>query len=243
MNIRIVSDIHTEFHADGGKGWVEDQDATGVDVLVVAGDLGTAKTIPPVLHGLCAVYPQVVYVNGNHELYGSSFDDVAKLRGFLSQQLPNLHWLHNSEVTLGGQRFVGTTMWYRDHPLVWMYKQNMNDYHTIRGGFAKRVIEENRKAVTYLQRNIKQGDVVVTHHLPSAQHIQPQYANSPLNLFYICEMEGTIAARKPALWCHGHSHDSKDYLLGQTRVKSNPLGYVGHDLNPQHDPELIVTLP
>lgn len=242
MKIRVVSDVHTEMHPDYGWAWVQGQDPTDVDVLVVAGDLGTAQTIPYVLEGLCLKYPQVVYVNGNHELYGSSFDKVAALRKELTGKTPNLHWLQNSEVTLGGQRFVGTTMWFRDSPMAQMYKGYLNDFRQIGDRFAKRVFEENRKAVKFLQANVREGDVVVTHHLPTGQHIAPWFLTSPLNVYYVCEMEGTIMAKKPAFWFHGHSHDSKDYQLGATRVFSNPFGYMGHDLNPNHDPRLVLTV-
>lgn len=239
--IRIVSDIHTEFHADMGKGWVKDQDPTGVDVLVIAGDLGTVQTIPGVLDALCEVYPQVVMVSGNHEYYGSNFDHVAALRKSLTAQHPNLHWLHNSTVTLGGQRFVGTTLWFRDDPLNALYQGSMNDFRRI-GGFANRVYKENAFAVRFLQKNIQPGDVVVTHHLPSDQKVAEQFRRSTLNRFYVCYMETTIMAKKPALWCHGHSHTSMDYTIGQTRIRSNPFGYAGHDLNAEHDENLIVTL-
>lgn len=241
MNIRLVSDIHTEFHADGGKSWVRSQDPTGVDVLVIAGDLGTLKTVPNVLYALCNVYPHVVYVSGNHELYGASFGDCAMRRRELNETLHNLHWLHNSATEINGQRFIGTTMWFRDDPMNVFYRGQMNDFRAIRG-FARQVPEENREAVRYLQANIRKGDVVVTHHLPSMRSVEPRFTHSELNRFYVCHMEATIAACKPALWCHGHSHASSDYTVGVTRVVSNPFGYVGHDLNPAFNEALIVAV-
>jgi len=82
----------------------------------------------------------------------------------------------------------------------------------------------------------------VTHHLPSDRSVDRRYQNNDLNRFYVCHMEGTIEAKKPALWCHGHSHASNDYTLGNTRIISNPFGYLGHDLNPSFDEALIVAL-
>lgn len=241
MNIRVVSDIHTEFHADGGKGWVQSQDPTGVDVLVIAGDLGTMREVPNVLAALCKVYPHVVYVNGNHELYGTSFPEVAAARQKLDEALPNLHWLHNAVTEIQGQRFVGTTMWFRDHPMNIFYRERMNDFYSIKG-FSPRVYPENREAVKFLRGSIREGDVVVTHHLPSDRSVDRRYRNSDMNRFYVCHMEGTIEIKKPALWCHGHSHASNDYMLGNTRIISNPFGYQGHDLNPSFDEALIVAL-
>lgn len=242
MKIRLVSDIHTEFHRDGGKGWVASQNPAGIDVLVIAGDLGTLKTVPNVLYALCNIYPHVVYVNGNHELYGASFGECAAKRRELNESLHNLSWLHNSATEIGGQRFIGTTMWFRDDPMNVFYRHEMNDFRAIRG-FARQVYEENREAVRYLQTNIRKGDVVVTHHLPSDRSVEARYVGSDLNRFYVCHMDATIAAQKPALWCHGHSHASSDYRIGETRVVSNPFGYVGHDLNPAFKESLVLSVP
>ena len=241
MNIRLVSDVHTEFHGDGGMAWVAKQDPTGVDVLVVAGDLGTLVTIPAVLTGLCRVYPHVVYVNGNHELYGSSFVACENARKELLASLPNLHWLQNSSVTIEGQRFIGATMWFRDNPMNFFYKNMLNDFRRIQS-FERRVYDENRRAVRYLQDQIVPGDVVVTHHLPSELSVPDQYKGSPTSRFYVCHMEATIELRRPALWCHGHTHASNDYTLYGTRVLSNPYGYQGHELNPEYDGAQLVTL-
>ncbi len=44
-------------------------------------------------------------------------------------------------------------------------------------------------------------------------------------------MDELILKRQPALWVHGHTHDSADYHLGSTHVVCNPFGYLGHELN------------
>ena len=49
-----------------------------------------------------------------------------------------------------------------------------------------------------------------------------------------------IEEQRPALWVHGHTHDSCDYQVGVTRVVCNPRGY--EDENKRFDPELVVTV-
>ena len=44
----------------------------------------------------------------------------------------------------------------------------------------------------------------------------------------------------PRLWIHGHTHGSKDYMLGDTRVICNPGGYPHRWENPNFIPRLIV---
>lgn len=72
LNLQIVSDLHWEFHADKGRGFVAAMDPTGVDVLIVAGDLTTAKYLEQSLTWLCERFEHVVYVHGNHEHYNAS---------------------------------------------------------------------------------------------------------------------------------------------------------------------------
>jgi hypothetical protein len=40
------------------------------------------------------------------------------------------------------------------------------------------------------------------------------------------------------VWLHGHMHDPVDYMIGNTRVLSNPRGYIGHEDTSRFDPSL-----
>jgi hypothetical protein len=46
-----------------------------------------------------------------------------------------------------------------------------------------------------------------------------------MNAFFVCDMVPHVRERQPKVWIHGHSHDRCDYLLGKTRVVTNPHGY------------------
>jgi Icc-related predicted phosphoesterase len=101
------------------------------------------------------------------------------------------------------------------------------------------VYSENWKAIDFLAENLGSGDVVVTHHLPSRKSVHPKYERSPLNSFFLCDVEPLIADRQPALWIHGHTHSSSDYQIGATRVVCNPAGY-GRENSEDFDPGKIV---
>lgn len=234
MRIFAVSDIHSEFHLDAGKTFATHLDNKDVDVLVVGGDTGTLRktrkgiaNVTEALGHLCDRFPHVVMTIGNHELYQCrSIREVHDTIGNFANGHPNLHWLNRTSVTIDGQRFLGTTMWFRDDPLSFGVRQNMNDFQVI-PGFVPWVFQENQKNVEFLRRNMQAGDVVVTHHLPSPQSIDPDFKGSPLNSFYVCDMTKEILAKRPALWVHGHSHHSVDYMIGDTRIVGNPFGYAG----------------
>jgi len=120
MNIQLLSDLHLEAQAD----WCPTP-ATGADVLVLAGDIGSYQNNSQLtdddfglrrfspLHG----WPTpVIFVPGNHEYDGLDFDAThARLRatcerlGLIWLEREVLHWpAPNGHRSL---RFVGTTLW------------------------------------------------------------------------------------------------------------------------------------
>ena len=67
--------------------------------------------------------------------------------------------------------------------------------------------------------------VVITHHAPSMKSIHEKYANdTELNTLYASDME-YLMSNNVKLWIHGHTHNSFDYTVGNTRVVCNPVGY------------------
>jgi len=224
MDIYVISDIHTEFHKDAGASLLAE---TGEGrVVVAAGDLTQHDQISGVLGVLCDLHEHVIYVNGNHECYGSSIQQVRDTVRNLNEKLWNLHYLDNSCTTINGQRFIGCTLWFPDHPLNDLYAGALNDFRWIKG-FRAEVYEENQKSMDFLNNNVDPDDVVVTHHAPSYQSVSEEWKTSPLNRFFICNMEGLIWNAQPSVWIHGHVHRLFDYFAGETRVVCNPFGYPG----------------
>lgn len=228
MRIAILSDLHLEFYQDHGARLLAQLDPNGVDVLVLAGDLCSARLLGITFADLCARFAQVIYVFGNHEFYGSNFNDVRAEMRAVAARHENLHWLDNDVATIGGQRFVGTTLWHTPAPDDARFAHYLTDFRVIED-FADRVEHENFRALTFLREHVTAGDVVVTHHLPSQRCVAPKFANSLLNRFFVCDVEALIRERRPALWLHGHTHAAHDLVIGQTRIVCNPLGYPGED--------------
>jgi hypothetical protein len=84
--------------------------------------------------------------------------------------------------------------------------------------------------------------VVMTHHAPSRRSIAGRYASDDLSPAFASDLEVLVAASRAALWQHGHVHDCFDYMLGKTRVRTNPRGYYGYELNPEFDPNLVIDI-
>ena len=114
----------------------------------------------------------------------------------------------------------------------------MSDFSYIKDW--RRIYEEHEYAISFLNREVKQGDIVITHHLPSELSIAPQYKRDTLNRFFCHDMTNFILDRKPSIWIHGHTHNSFDYTLGSTRIICNPAGYMGE--NRQFKFDLLVEI-
>jgi len=121
MRIHPMSDTHFERLSDHGKNFIDSLDPTGVDVLALAGDIGCKVNklvdgLEPSLRMLCAKYPEVVYVTGNHEFYFHGRASLAKALRKVAKDCPNFHPLDNGVWEHKGVRFLGTTLWFPDDP-------------------------------------------------------------------------------------------------------------------------------
>jgi Icc-related predicted phosphoesterase len=203
----------------------------------------------------------VLYVLGNHEFYGSSIDGAASE---LKQLCARTHVqvLDNTEVVIGGVRFLGTTLW-TDFSLFGQGAQKatamaearrvIRDFSRIRRVDAADALFSPDDAAALFKGHAGWLDerlgnphagptVVITHHAPSRKSIHPRFADSPLNACFVSDAEHLIGTNRAQLWIHGHTHDSFDYLLNGTRVVCNPRGYAkaGVNENPLFDPDLMI---
>jgi Icc-related predicted phosphoesterase len=227
MKAYVCADLHCEFHPDGGRRLVAEI-LPDAEAIIVAGDLSVAGKLRPALELLAKKYPHVVYVAGNHDYYHSSLEEVEHLRRTLD--LGNVHWLEDEVAEIAGVRFVGCTLWFGHHKAE--LERELSDFEVI-ADFRQWVHRKNAQSLEFLRKNVTRDSVVVTHHLPSIGSITPRYRDSALNCFFACpQAEEIVLKQSPRLWIHGHTHDSIDYQLGQTRVFCNPLGYVGVEVNP-----------
>lgn len=67
--------------------------------------------------------------------------------------------------------------------------------------------------------------MVVTHHLPHPRSIHPSFANDPLTPAFCSDLTEMVEGSDAALWVHGHTHSSSDYIAGGIWQESrfNPM--------------------
>ena len=250
MKVWLLSDLHLEFADLHQPLTIPD-----ADVCVMAGDL--CQAVANGVHWLgknIAPSMPCVDVGGNHEFYKGSIKEGLEDGRNAAAGFPKVHFLENDAVVIDGVRFLGATLWtdYRieGYPEFAMHyaRERMNDYRQVakqRNPWqrflpetAYRLHRKSRKFIDTALKADRITTVVVTHHLPHAQSIPPRFKGDLLNAAYASDLSKLIEDRRPALWVHGHTHDSCDYALGRTRVVCNPRGY--EDENPKFDPALVV---
>ena len=202
----------------------------------------------------------VIYVAGNHEFYHGRLQDV---RDSLLEQgkRSGVHVLDQDEITIGNVRFLGTTLWtdfalYGSSPEAVQQAMEdadvaMSDFRIVlygdAGTFQARHsrelhLEQTRWLAQQLASPASGPTVVVTHHLPHRHSIHDRYDRDLLNPAFASDLDRLV--RPPvALWIHGHTHESMDYVVNGTRVVCNPRGYLPDAPNPGFDPTLVVDLP
>lgn len=237
MKILSYSDLHLEFQ----HGWSLPSDLDG-DVLVLAGDIITFRDFAPLEVLLRGWDKPVLFVAGNHEYYTRTpmRANEEAFRAWLSEELPQVHFLRDEGIEIGGVNFFGGTMWtnFKSGNTASMRHAEtaLNDFRYIRtdeGIFTPEFsIEQHQQFVAALELWLDKPrpgpTVIITHHAPVVNP-RSKYLMSPLEPAFVSyEMGSYIEKYEPDLWIYGHTHECDVQCVAKTRIVSNQLGYPGH---------------
>lgn len=203
IRLRMMSDLHLEFGPI-------DLEPADEDVLVLAGDVGlfTDGAEWAIDYAVCHSIP-VVMIAGNHEFYRnprmghthtvrSTLDALRRLNA----REPLFTFLEDNIATVAGVTFVGATLWtdyalYGDPAIGRLVAQRgLNDHRLILDDVdapftTQRALNRHEFSVGVLRERLPRryddgrSLVVVTHHLPSARSIHPDYADDTINAAYM----------------------------------------------------------
>ena len=240
MKLNILSDLHLRQAPLPVPG-------NDADVVVLAGDIARPAEAMAWARGFAK---PVLYVPGNHEHYGDTIEaTVAALRR--EADGADIHVLDRDAVVIGPVRFLGTTLWtdFRvggdDDARAAAVQESIRfirDFSRIRRDASSDAPFTPDDAAALFKRDaywLRQmlarthdgPTVVITHHSPSLRSIHPRFAGSRLNACFVSDAEYLLDGGRAALWIHGHTHDSFDYVVDQTRVVCNPRGYARNGVN------------
>ena len=251
MKILVLSDLHLEFANLNPPTAI-------VDLVILAGDIWKEDQG---IHWARATWPDlpIIYLAGNHEFYRTERNAcLGALRS--SAQKANVHFLENDEIVIDGVRFLGCTLWTDfdlfglTHSKEKVFQSCINslaDFRWIKEvatpftpSDAIRLFQESTAWLKnkLIEEPFEGKTVVVTHHLPSARSVAPQYANNLSSAGFASNLDALFGYSD--LWIHGHTHTNFDYIAKGTRVICNPRGYVfrGKAENPEFNLELVVEI-
>lgn len=191
MKIQFASDLHLEFYLD------KDEDifptlvdpSTNADLLILAGDIGYPdhyKTMQ-FFTWCCALWPQVVWIYGNHEYYTCKSHDSYFLRSIngvdferrdksltmkekrdlaeiYREKFKNLNILLTDSVTINGFRIIGATLWTNiPQESIYPIQKYMNDFRMIlvEDGVMFNTSDwsnEHKKDYSYIESQLKEAE-------------------------------------------------------------------------------------
>jgi Icc-related predicted phosphoesterase len=189
-------------------------------------------------------FKHVIMIAGNHEFYHGRWHQALETMKLECNQFTNIYFLEDQVKEIDDILFVGATLWTdmnnNDWHTKYQVKQGMSDFKIIKNDknnyhslHPDDVIVRHTKSLEFIKNtivNTSKKIVVVTHHAPSDMSVADCYKGDILmNGAYRSNLEDFIMDSNINLWCHGHTHFSFDYMLGNTRVVCNPRGYIGHE--------------
>jgi Icc-related predicted phosphoesterase len=220
----IVSDLHLEFR-DMKETMIMSKklrDAlTKCDYLLIAGDIHQGFASRQYFLESFAKESKdskrVIHILGNHDFYQGEWENTPVLR-------------HRSA------NVIGHTLWTNfenDNPMCKLAAMRyINDFKCIfsRRGDALITPNEMILANSMAMNSILASDleVVLTHFPPTrdGNTLERYKANvDGLNGYFMNSFEEKIINSDKKLWVFGHIHSVWDYMVGNCRMVSNPLGY------------------
>jgi Icc-related predicted phosphoesterase len=241
MRVLNISDLHFEWNVKGSD-YSKFINENVADVIVLSGDIGVGTSILPFIEHLISLGHQVILVLGNHDYYGNHVDALIDQWRTIANTIPELHFLQEESVVIGEIEFIGATLWTslgtnnKEEPIDYFVRQSAkksDDFTKILNWTPELMKERFYREFDSLKSMVKSSNakykIVCTHYLPSYQSIHSSYYGHTSNALFATEISSWICDEDIAIWFHGHTHTSANYLINDTYVSCNPLGYV--DLN------------
>jgi len=189
-----------------------------------------------------ANFLHVLIIAGNHEHYDGVFEDTASL---LRRHLPGVTVLDDEAITLDGVRFFGATLWTdlstQTQAELTAVRKGMGEYFFVKARhlepgqpLAKLRPADTHQAHVQAWKRIKASlaaepnrpTVVITHHAPSCQGLNPRFSGNGLDAAYASNLDDEVQQFENVVaWVHGHTHVARSYRVGRTIIRTNALGF------------------
>lgn len=252
--------VYSDLHYEHGSQFEPPSTLRGqVDGVILAGDIFSGPEVMTYARHISRLLDApAILIAGNHEYYDQVMEPL--LDTLRAQSDDEVHFLECDALEIAGARVLGTTLW-TDYALnehkyvraIHEMRKLMNDYRWIKRASSTRG-RRNIDTRSILARHIAHRNwlsselaksfagptIVVTHHAPSRRSLDGRDSTELIAAAYASNLDYFIEARKIDAWIHGHIHENRDYMIGQTRVVANPYGYRSDSSNPNFKPDFVL---
>lgn len=240
MKIQIISDIHLEFNP---KFYPQ----KAADNIALLGDIGYphTKVYQEFINKLSNDFDNVFVIPGNHEYYGSTYDNVNEFLTNLCSSFTNVHFLNNKVFVHNNIRIIGTTLW-SNITNGFVVMTRINDYRYIKNKNGNSISfhdvnKWHENAVEFIQQQIKEATdlkqklVVFSHHAPTYQ--ENERPVNKITCAFRTDLDYLI--KYPIVyWCYGHTHHSTKFKINDVDIISNQVGYIRE--HTKYNPRLFI---
>lgn len=222
FKFQILSDFHLEFYK---KTFPLIKPLA--DNLFLPGDIGYigSENWIAFMQYASEKWKNVFYITGNHEYYkGKPKEELDIECEKLLKSYQNIHFMNNKKLVHNGIEIIGCNLWSSPSSF-----ENLSDFHLIKSN-ANDVIpmhEWNQNDISFLQDELKTPAkrIVMTHFMPLQNKDIP-------NSIYPCGEYDSYFGNylydlfpKTNIWISGHTHQSFDFNIDNTRWICNSYGY------------------
>lgn len=178
-------------------------------------------------------FHKVYLTLGNHDfIYHGIADTIA----YYSKAYPltpknKVIFLNNSFDTLpGGVRIHGVNLFsdgsYGTGGATYGRTMRFFDFQYINGFTFDDMVDLHRMAVEYIRMNVRDGDIVVSHHIPVLAGISERFRNDSYTRFFYSGDDKMLKNYHNLKWVFGHTHDHFHFTDGNgNEFFCNPYGY------------------
>lgn len=246
MYLRVCSDLHAEqFYGKDISTLAEELIPSHIldvnSILVLAGDISSkGDQLLQLMGSWRPRFRHIVFVCGNHEWYKH---DMKSYGAWLDAEFATMDDVSAATtqvqcVIVDGVRFIMGTLWADGGQTaydamnvskgLWDFRIIQNDGYAFGVSDMVKLHKRMKKDITsFLSAKSHSPTIVVTHHMPSYRLCHPRFGGE-INGGFASNCDAILASDDaPNMWIHGHTHDTIDMQLFNTRIVCNPRGYRG----------------